>query len=104
LRGRIGWAMDKTLFYVTGGLAYGEVETTQRNLVGQPLTVTTSEVRYGYSIGGGVERAFTNNLTARLEYVFTDLGTTEIRDEVINRLDKSDVTVHAIRAGVSYKF
>ncbi|MFY0610641.1 MAG: porin family protein [Hyphomicrobiaceae bacterium] len=104
LRARVGFAADRTLFYVTGGWAFGEVDVTQRSLIGPAISASFSDIRNGWTLGGGVERAFTNNLTARLEYRYTDLGDYDVSDSVLSALDNSDVTIHSIRAGVSYRF
>ena len=104
LRARVGFAADRTLFYVTGGWAFGEVDVTQRSVVGPAISATFTDIRHGWTLGGGVERAVTNNLTARLEYRYTDLGDYDVSNSVLSALDNSDVTIHAIRAGVSYKF
>lgn len=104
LRARVGYAVDRTLFYVTGGWAFGEVDVTLRNTVGPDLAASISEIRHGWTLGGGVERAFTNNVTARLEYRYTDLNGDDFRNETLDAIETSDVTVHAIRAGVSVKF
>lgn len=102
LRARIGFAADRTLFYVTGGWAFGEVDITQRNVSSGAITASNSDIRNGWTLGGGVERAFTSNMTARLEYRYTDLGSEDFRGA--NSIDSSDVTVQSIRAGISYKF
>ena len=66
VRARLGYAIDRTLIYITGGLAYGGLNTN-------PLTGnTTSNV--GWTLGGGVEYAFTNNWTAKIEGLYVDTG------------------------------
>lgn len=97
VRGRLGWAMDRTLFYATGGWAFGDVE------VATPFA-TYGNTRHGWTVGGGVEHAFTDRLTARVEYRYTDLGSDSFRSAALNAIDESDVTFHAVRAGVSLKF
>ena len=68
VRVRAGYAVDRMLFYVTGGLAYGGLNSTA-------LYDSTSSA--GYTIGAGVEYAFTNNWTAKVEalYINLDSGT-----------------------------
>ena len=87
LRGRLGVSpSDRWLLYVTGGLAYGEVLTnatlTQVSAFpGGPVSAIASTVinpgptTYGWAIGGGAEWAIVGPWTARLEYIFMDLGT-----------------------------
>jgi len=65
VRGRVGYAFDRALIYVTGGLAYGGLNSS-------PLTGNaTSNV--GWTIGGGLEYALTNNWTVKLEGLYVDL-------------------------------
>jgi outer membrane immunogenic protein len=79
-RGRLGYAVDRALFYVTGGLAYGgnsgNGSATYYPSSGGPYAYTSSgnNSNVGYALGGGVEYAFTQNWSARLEYLYVDLG------------------------------
>ena len=66
-RGRVGYAVDKYLFYGTGGLAVGGLNST-----GTPAESTT---KVGWTAGLGVEAALTQRVTGRLEFRHTDLGT-----------------------------
>ena len=54
VRGRLGFALDRALIYGTGGLAY-DTHTT------------------GYTYGGGIEYAFTNNISIGAEYLRVNL-------------------------------
>ena len=103
VRARVGYAADKTLFYVTGGWAFGEVDITQASVGGGQIA-SYSDIRHGWTLGGGIEQAFASNMTARLEYRYTDLGSEDFRSTAANLIDSSDVTVQSIRAGVSIKF
>lgn len=76
-RGRAGWLVDpRVLLYVTGGLAYGQFKADYTSgVVGLPLGVTsTSTTRPGWTIGGGIEGALSNNWTVKAEYLYVDLG------------------------------
>lgn len=94
IRARAGYAIDRTLIFATGGLAFtrGYVE-----LDGDKETETFT----GWTVGGGLEHAFTDNWTARLEYRYADYGT-----ETFNFDSDADARLreHTVRAGVSYKF
>jgi outer membrane immunogenic protein len=94
-RGRFGFAADRTLFYLTGGLAYGDVA-----IAGPGYGY--SSTRTGWTLGGGLEHAFLPNTTARLEYRYTDLGSDDFSSP--GAIDSSDVTFSAVRAGLSWKF
>ncbi|MFN3765436.1 MAG: outer membrane protein [Aliihoeflea sp.] len=79
LRGRLGYAFSENfLGYVTGGLAYGDVDFNYRQGARSPATtVTTSggqDSDFGYTVGGGVEARLTQNWSIGLEYLYTDLG------------------------------
>ncbi len=72
LRGRIGYAWDRTLFYVTGGVAWTQLNGTV-GLVGigtfsEDTTIT------GGTIGGGFEYAFTNNISLGVEGRYSFYG------------------------------
>ena len=67
LRARAGFTVDRFLVYGTGGLALGGVKV-------QSGGSSDSATQVGWVLGGGVEAAITNTVTARLEYRYTDLG------------------------------
>jgi outer membrane immunogenic protein len=78
-RARAGWLVDpRVLLYVTGGLAYGEVKIDYTSgVLGLPLAGTsTKTTRPGWTIGGGIEGALSNNWTVKAEYLYVDLGST----------------------------
>ena len=77
VRGRAGWLpTDRVLLYVTGGLAYGQIDSDYSlGFLGAPLTgFSTKNTKAGYTIGGGIEGALWGNWTAKAEYLFMDLG------------------------------
>lgn len=97
LRPRVGFAADRALFYVTGGLAYGEQKLTV------PALGSGSATNAGYTVGGGVEYAFTNNITGKVEGLYVDL----MDHNYIPRTPvytKSGSEFGVVRAGVNYKF
>ena len=76
LRPRLGFAVDRALFYVTGGLSYGggngSGSVTIANAAG-PTAIFTSNGggnKVGYVLGGGIEYAVTNNWIMRGEYLY----------------------------------
>ena len=118
VRGRLGYAFDRFLPYITGGLAYGDTgnsRTVSFGGPGIPVNAFTSgsgnRTRVGYALGAGIEYAFTSNITAKAEYLFTDLGRNGSRTLAFagapgytfisnNRNDR----IHQLRVGVNYKF
>ena len=109
IRGRAGVVMDNTLLYLTGGLAL--LDTEFGGEVGPPGgTVHDSDSAWitGWTIGGGVEHAFSDALHGRLEYLYIDAPDQEYRLEDPNGFG-GDVLmhfqgIHAIRAGLTYNF
>jgi outer membrane immunogenic protein len=108
IRGRVGLAIDRTLLYVAGGAAFGDVKTSYAG----PLNVTANRFltettqRVGWTIGGGVEYAFTNNILGRIEYRYADLGSKSFTQISSGSGNYDDPRWHssAVLAGVSYKF
>ena len=95
-RGRIGYAWDRWLPYVTGGLAVGDV----RGTVTTPATITTgTETRVGWTVGAGLEYAITPNVSIKGEYLYVDLGTATPVP-----LDSVDFKSHIVRGGLNWKF
>ena len=83
VRGRLGYAITPTmLFYATGGLAYGGISTSttiRQSLTPSAFTsaAATSDFfsnRFGWAVGGGVESALTGELSAKLEFLYYNLG------------------------------
>lgn len=95
-RARAGYAIDNYLFYVTGGAAWGEVEAANAVFGGG------SETRLGWTVGGGVETKLTQNWSAKLEYLYVDLGDKNTYTAV-GPVDVS-LTSHIVRLGLNYKF
>jgi outer membrane immunogenic protein len=93
VRGRVGFAMDSFLIYGTGGAAIGEVSFDPAGPVGED-----SDTRIGWTAGGGVEAALTDNISVKAEYLYVDLG-----EEEINGTDV-DVNAHTVRGGINYRF
>ncbi len=104
MRGRIGFTTGATLFYATGGLAYGGVSVDRSAGAGFTPYIGTSDWKTGWTIGAGIEHALTQTISARIEYRYTDLGTINYTNLPANLNDSSAVTNSAIRAGLSIKF
>jgi outer membrane immunogenic protein len=74
VRGRIGYAMDRTLFYGTGGVAFTEVRAYANWLpIGllPGVIATDTKTLTGGTVGAGVEHAVTDNFTLGLEGRYT---------------------------------
>ena len=102
LRARAGMAFDRALIYVTGGYAG----------VNANATFSTPFLGWGGSqnqwisggaLGAGVEYAFTNNITAKAEYLYLPLSSTTYFSSSLYST-RAPVDLSLLRAGVNYKF
>lgn len=102
VRGRLGYAHDRFLAYGHGGFAYGETEQTVV-FDGTTVADTDSDSKTGWVVGGGFEYAVTDAISVQTEYSYVDLG----RDTIYSDEDFSvteDVTFHAVKAAVNFRF
>jgi outer membrane immunogenic protein len=75
LRGRLGYAADHwPFFYIAGGLAIADLDFHEGAVTIITTPLPTGGKYYGWSIGGGIEYAFTRNLVGRVEYLYDDFG------------------------------
>jgi outer membrane immunogenic protein len=76
LTGRLGYAWNGLLVYGKGGGAWvGSSDPTITNVTtGASITPSTSNSNFGWTLGAGVEYAFWQNWSARLEYDFIGLN------------------------------
>ncbi|MGU3575965.1 outer membrane protein [Brucellaceae bacterium C25G] len=105
LRARLGYTpVERFLVYGTGGLAYGKVKSYY-DIEG--FGESKSKTKAGWTIGAGVEYAFTNNWALKSEYLYTDLGKTTLvnySDDLFGATLKNKVSFHTVRVGLNYKF
>ena len=99
-RGRVGYAFDRWLPYITGGGAYGRVKATL-SAAGVDLASAASS-QLGWTIGGGLEYAFMGNWSAKLEYLYVDLGS--FNAAVVPAVNNVSFKENIVRAGLNYKF
>ncbi|MER9431518.1 outer membrane protein [Mesorhizobium sp. M0408] len=103
LRGRLGYAFDNWLPYVTGGLAVAHIRTKFED---GGATDSESQVKAGWAIGAGVDYAFTSNWFGKVEYRYTDLGkiTTATDNTDPGWEEHEKIKLNEIRIGIAYKF
>jgi outer membrane immunogenic protein len=101
-RGRAGLAAganNNWLLYVTGGLAVGDLYGWDA------LTPASGHVwRAGWTAGGGVETMLAPNWTAKLEYLYVDLGHGPVFNIVPGVPESVGLTANIVRAGINYRF
>lgn len=100
VRARIGYAYDRVLPYLAGGVAFGNFRNSVQFL--GTTIASSSETYTGYTVGGGLDYAATNNIILRLEYRYTDYGTNAFAFR--NRDNDIDFKTNEVRVGVAYKF
>lgn len=116
IRPRLGVAFNdnRTMIYATGGVAFSDVEGswTVVSNGGYRKGGSKSDIRTGWTIGGGLEHAFTTNLTAKLEYLYTDMGKFSYASAFLpgsgfptySETIRQDLKFHTVRVGLNYKF
>jgi outer membrane immunogenic protein len=114
VRGRVGFTQNNWLFYGTGGFAWSEGSVTRTQIstvVAVPpipavagTVEASSNTRTGWVAGAGVEWGITQNWTARVEYLYLDLGNATSVFPISNRQQTSSLTMNVARFGVNYKF
>ncbi len=105
-RGRVGLATGPVLTYVTGGLAYGDVKTTVTDLSAAGAATSFSNTRVGWTVGSGVEAALGGNWTAKIEYLYIDLGSqsgVSPAGAPNAYAFSSDIREQVVRAGLNYR-
>jgi outer membrane immunogenic protein len=98
-RGRVGYAFDRFLPYLTGGTAFGDIKGT---FVGVGEFKAT---KVGWTAGAGFEYAFMDHWSAKIEYLYVDLGKATC-SAACSGSDATDATfkTNVVRGGVNYKF
>lgn len=128
LRARLGYAVDRFMPYVTGGLGWANLEhvigCTDKDITSIPVGSTScrdsntngrtsfensaSKTVLGYSLGAGAEYAVANNWTLKAEYLFSDYGKHNVAifdpnwPAATDR--KFDTSLHTVSVGVNYRF
>jgi len=107
---RLGWAQDRWMVFAAGGLASGKIKSSYSDLDGAGRTFTGSDStwKYGWTIGGGVEYALSQNWFLRGEYMYLDLGKTNYQSLSNTAasgtwLTEVDTKAHVVRAALTYR-
>ncbi len=103
----LGYAIDRLMPYIAGGVAFADVRGCTTAFLGGPCAANASfsDTRVGWTIGGGLAYAFTNNLIARVDYSYSDFGAKTYSTPGVGAgLTRVKLETHAVRAGLSYKF
>jgi outer membrane immunogenic protein len=121
VRPRIGYAFDHTLFFVTGGAAFGRASFSNTDLELAPNGLgfgneasAASQTRTGWTVGAGLDYALATNWIVSVEYLHVDLGSLNASGLVTSAAGlagatatlnfSTKLTSDLARAGIAYKF
>lgn len=106
VRGRIGLAFGTALIYGTGGFAWGHNDATLDLYLGDFRTrLYDDNMHFGWTAGGGVEWAFTPKWSAKVEYLYLDLGKEDYKFVTGPGVSpvEIDLKVHTVKVGLNYR-
>ncbi len=97
-RGRIGYAFDRFMPYITGGAAFGDIRTEAGGFTG------TTKTQFGWVAGVGLEYAFVSNWSAKIEYLYADMGSVQCPAVNCGATIDTTLQLNIVRGGLNYKF
>jgi outer membrane immunogenic protein len=117
-RGRVGWAHENLLAYVTGGVAATNLQASHtfldNALPGVTAAWSGSATKLGWTVGGGLEYALSRNWSVKAEYLFVKFGSVSASGIIstgpgapgyANAISTStDLTAQIARGGFNYRF
>src|SRR4029077_2351389 len=112
VRPRLGYVWDRTVLFVTGGLAVTDVHFSDSfiDAFGDAGSSSVSQVKTGWAIGGGAEYAVTNNWSVKAEYLHLDFGSVSSSNVVAvcapncAQTHSAHLTSDLARLGINYKY
>ena len=107
MRGRLGYSWHRMLFYVTGGVAWGNFSYAATASFVANASTSFSDTKTGWVIGGGAEWAFAPRWSLRAEYLHYEFDgisrTVPIAGSTVN-FGWKDTSVDVVRTGLNYRF
>jgi outer membrane immunogenic protein len=115
-RGRLGWAADRWMWYVTGGAAWSGFDLNNSNgnaiLFPAAQRQPTRVNKTGWIVGVGTEYALLGGWSVKSEFLYANFGTMRYGDEpgIVNGCiagcPNADVKMHEYiwRVGMNYRF
>ncbi|WP_378944697.1 outer membrane protein [Mesorhizobium sp. ANAO-SY3R2] len=106
IRARLGYAADRFLPYIAAGVAFAKYDVAFMHDEGDGAYAhwEGSASMTGWTLGGGIEYAATDNLMVRAEYRYSDYGNEKWNDPDWDSDLDVDLKTHDLRLGVAYKF
>lgn len=106
LAARLGWAEERWLFYLKGGLALAQIENSAGAIALGVVDATdltqADEIHAGWTLGAGVEYAFQPNWSLKFEYLYMDFGSEESANADGDRFEH-DNELHTVKVGLNYR-
>jgi outer membrane immunogenic protein len=104
ITGRVGVAFDNALLYAKGGIAFADTSASVTLIAPfGPIpagTYTVDDTSTGWTLGAGLEYAFWDNWSAKIEYQYYSFET----DDFAVGLDSDNADLHTVKFGVNYRF
>ena len=104
LRGRAGYAMGSWTPFVTGGIAWASTRYSRTDLTTGNEDANPSNIRLGYVLGGGLDYRLDQGWSARVEYLYNNLGLTGFAFASAPARYNSQYDLHRFRVGLNYHF
>ena len=113
ITGRVGFAWDRTLLYGKAGGAWASDKYRVIDLATGEVAAAANETRWGWVAGIGVERAFLDSWSVKIEYDYMDFGTKgnafSFSDPyapalIVHVAGNDRERMHIVRFGLNYRF
>jgi outer membrane immunogenic protein len=107
VRGRLGYAAESMLFYVTGGYAAASVDVGATDTATGFVYDQTTQTRSGWTGGGGIEWRLAPNWSAKVEYLYVGLQNSGFTTVNLGpAFNRSNVPLNdnILRVGIDYHF
>lgn len=114
VRGRWGFIVGAVMPYLTGGVAYGQLENTVTSSAtqilngaaagGYNLSATFKDTQWGYAVGGGIDWLIANNWLFRAEYLYFNFsGNDYVPNLPAVTLLNTDFELQIVRGALVFK-
>ena len=100
-RARLGYAFDDTMFFVTGGAAWAYGDLTDNF---STTALHSFGSHWGWTVGGGVEHALTDQFRVKLDYLYTSFIDTDYNGMCGCNIHGGPGTNQEVRLGFNYAF
>jgi outer membrane immunogenic protein len=99
--GRLGYAVDRTLIYATGGGVYGNAKLTGTDTAVGAFSDSVSF--WTWTAGGGIEQMFLPNWSAKIEYLYVG-SPDKTPAPPLTAFVNGSAHANIVRAGINFHF